>query len=149
MTQANKQRNITPDDLIYEIVEIDSEIKKLKNKKADYESDLDSFLSDEVGSQLKEKDYGCGTANTETEKYKVKAVVTKKVEWDQGALKQAYEMLAATEENPDDYIQTKFSISENAYKNWPEKIRKFFEPGRTVKPSSVKYSFERKEDERD
>ena len=91
MTQTNEGRNITPDDLIDGIIEIDSEIKKLKKKKKDYEDDLNSFLADEVYEQLSDKNYGCGTANLGTENYKVKAVVAKKVEWDQGALKQAYE----------------------------------------------------------
>ena len=147
MTQPEMIRNISPDDVIAEIQVIDAEISKLKKKRGEFQEDLNSFLGEQVSDSLKDNDYGCGTANLETDSYKVKAVITKKVSWDQEKLRQAYEILKTTEENPDEYIRTKFDVSENAYKNWPEKIRKFFEPCRDVKPSPAKYTFEKKESE--
>ena len=149
MTEPALQRNITADDIIDEIISLDTEIKKLQKKKKGFEDDLDSFLGAQVGGQLADNDYGCGTANLETENYTVKAVVAKKVDWSQDGLKQAYETLKKSDENPDEYIKTKFDISEAAYKNWPEKICKFFEPSRTVKTAPIKYSFERKEENGD
>ena len=95
--------------------------------------------------QLSDKDYNCGTATVETEHYKVKAVVTKKVKWDQDGLREAYAQISASGENPDEYINTEYDVSEAKFKAWPTKIQNFFVSSRTVEPSKVKYSFEEHE----
>jgi hypothetical protein len=142
---AEAVKNMTADDVISEILDIDDRIDALKKKRTECESDLNTFIGADVAEQLKDKDYGAGTVNVETERYKVKAVVSKKVKWDNLQLAGIYEVIKASGENPSDYIKLSYDVSEAAYKNWPEKISKVFEPARTVETSKPKFTFEGKE----
>lgn len=136
--------NLTVDNVLAEIESIDSQIESLKQRRLTFESDLNGFIGGYVGDQLKDKDYGCGTANLETDEFKVKVVVTKKVKWDQDELKSLALQIANSGEDPAEYIKVSYDVSETAYKAWPEKISKAFEPARTVETSKPKISFERK-----
>lgn len=138
-------KNITVDDVISEIQFIDEQIKNLQKKRTDFESSLNEFIGDDVAKQLAGKDYGCGTATVDTNNYKVKYVVSKRVKWDQDGLKLLAEQIAASGEDPYEYIKVDFDVSETAYKNWPSKYQKAFEPHRAVESSKPKVSFERKE----
>ncbi len=132
--------NLTVDNVLAEIESIDAQIESLKTRRLTFETDLNGFIGSDVAEQLKEKDYGCGTANVETPEYKVKVVVTKKVKWDQDELKS----IAASGEDPADYIKVSYDVSETVYKALPEKISKVFQPARTVETSKPKFTFERK-----
>ncbi|HET6377639.1 MAG TPA: hypothetical protein VFG05_04950 [Methylocella sp.] len=63
----------------------------------------------------------------------VVAEVTKKVEWDQAKLAALVETIRAGGENPSDYVEISFHVSERAFGAWPERIRQTFAPARTVK----------------
>jgi len=75
----------------------------------------------------------------------VVVTVGKSVSWDQDKLAS----VAGSIKNdwlsdPDEYIDTKRSVSETKYNAWPSEVREMFEPARTVKPSSPKITFDRK-----
>lgn len=144
MPNAEKAVNWTVDSALAEMESIDDQIETLKQKRLDYERDLQEFIQADVVEQLKDKDYGCGTANVETPEFKVKVVVSKKVKWDEKQLAGIYSMIQAANEDPLDYIKVSYDVSETAYKAWPEKITKVFEPARTVETSKPKVTFERK-----
>ena len=144
-TAEKIERNITVDDVIGEIVSVDSQIESLKKKRLDLESDLWQFVGSELTNNLADKEYSCGTVNAETDKYAIKYTVSKKVVWDQEILAHKAEELMATGRDPHEYIKYKYEISEAAYKNWPSDISKYFEAARTVEPSKGKFSFEMKE----
>lgn len=61
------------------------------------------------------------------------ADLPKKVEWDQGKLAALVETIRASGEDPAQYIEISFSVSERAYGAWPDAIRRAFEPARTLK----------------
>jgi len=63
----------------------------------------------------------------------VVADLPKKVEWDQAKLTALVETIRAGGENPTDYIEITFGVSERAYGAWPESIRRAFTPARTLK----------------
>ena len=136
--------NLTVDNVLAEIESIDTQIESLKQKRLTFETDLNGFIGADVGEQLKDKDYGCGTANVEKNDFKVKCVVTKRVKWDEKQLAGIYEVIKASGENPSDYIKLSYDVSETAYKNWPEKISSVFQSARTVETSKPKITFERK-----
>lgn len=63
----------------------------------------------------------------------ITAELTKRVEWDQRRLAALAEQIRAGGEDPADYVEVSFRVSERAYTAWPERIRGAFEPARTVR----------------
>jgi len=61
------------------------------------------------------------------------ADLPKKVDWDQAKLAGLVESIRASGEDPGQYIEISFSVSERAYDAWPDAIRRAFEPARTVR----------------
>jgi hypothetical protein len=61
------------------------------------------------------------------------------VEWDQARLARLAEEIRTGGENPLDYLEIAFKVPERAYTAWPERIRKAFEPARTVHTSRPTY----------
>jgi hypothetical protein len=61
------------------------------------------------------------------------ADLPKKVEWDQHKLAALVESIRASGDDPTQYIEISFSVSERAYGAWPDAIRRAFEPARTLK----------------
>ena len=63
----------------------------------------------------------------------------KRVEWDQRRLAALADQIRAGGEDPRDYLEVSFKVSERAYTAWPERIRKAFEPARTVRTGKPVY----------
>lgn len=76
------------------------------------------------------KDFG--VARFSDGDFTVVADLSKKVDWDQGQLSALMERIAADGEDPRDYVEVSFRVSERKYASWPPYIRKAFEPARTV-----------------
>lgn len=88
-----------------------------------------------IKSQL-DKDYGTGTATLEADGEVLTLTYSKRVSWDQKQLWDLYQGIASNGDDPEEYIDAKYSIAESKYKAWPEHIRNSFESAREVKPSS-------------
>lgn len=106
------------------------------------ERELQEAIAEEVKVQLKDKDYGCGTANITAGAFKIKVEVKKKVSWDNDALGDIKEMLHTRGENADEYIETRYNVAESKYKNWPRSLQAIFEPARTVDVSKPTITIE-------
>ena len=78
-----------------------------------------------------EKDFG--TTRFADGEVKVVADLPKNVDWDQRELAQLVERIKAEGEDPRDYVEISFKVSERKYTSWPKHIRKVFEPARTVR----------------
>lgn len=63
----------------------------------------------------------------------------KRVEWDQRRLAALAEQIRVGGEDPGEYLELTFKVSERAYTAWPERIRKAFEPARTVRTGKPVY----------
>ena len=141
MENVAKLENMTIDDVISEWHRVDYEMKTLKRKKEELELDLKNYYQVEIAHQLSESDYGCGTAHMESKNWEVTCNIPKKIDWDQGVLSKKTAEIVHAGENPADYLKIKYDISENAYKNWPEKTQKYFCEARTVTPGNPKFTF--------
>lgn len=62
----------------------------------------------------------------------VRADLPKKISWNDAMLREAVDKLLDQKDDPDEYVTIKVEVSEKKYDAWPSKIRKMFEPGRTV-----------------
>ena len=63
----------------------------------------------------------------------VVADLPKKVEWDQRELAELVERIKSSGDDPRDYVEVSFRVSERKYSAWPTPIRNAFERARTVR----------------
>ena len=61
------------------------------------------------------------------------ADLPKRVEWDQDKLAAVVERIRAAGDNPSEYVEISFKVSERAYAAWPAHIRDAFTGARTVR----------------
>ncbi|MCA3277219.1 MAG: hypothetical protein ING26_17030 [Roseomonas sp.] len=80
-----------------------------------------------------------GTVRFQDGSVEVTAELSKKIEWDQARLARLAEEIRTDGENPLDYLEIAFKVPERAYTAWPERIRKAFEPARTVQTGRPTY----------
>jgi len=123
---------------------IADKVNALNAIKQEAQTRLNDAIFEVAKETLKDKDYGCGTANIETPQFKIKTVVSKKIKWDETLLKGIAEQIKDAGQDPEVYIKYKLSVSETAYKDFPEKIQDVFTKARTVEPSAPKITYERK-----
>jgi hypothetical protein len=74
-----------------------------------------------------------GTIRLQDGEVEIVADLPKKVEWDQAQLAALVERIRASGEDPAEYVELSYRVSERAYAAWPERIRTAFEPARTVR----------------
>jgi hypothetical protein len=74
-----------------------------------------------------------GTVRFDDGAITVVADMPKKIEWDQEQLAATVERIRAAGDDPGEYIETAFKVSERKYGAWPAHIRTAFEGARTVK----------------
>lgn len=90
----------------------------------------------EIQQLLKAKDEPFGDISIIVGNRKVKVNIPKKVTWEQKKLAEKRKSIVESGDNPDVYIDTEYSISETAYKKWPDEVRDFFQDARTVTPGN-------------
>lgn len=120
------------------------ELQDLTDKRNKAKEILDRHIMAQAMKELAANDYGCGTANIETALHKIKTVVSKNVKWDEDVLRQIANQIRTSGQDPEAYIKYKLSVSETAFKNFPEAIQNAFIPARSVEPSAPKITVERK-----
>lgn len=130
--------------ILAEIESAELQIKELKSQKEKLESEALVLIADDIQDQIGKNDYGCGTATIELEEYKVKAVVSKKVTWDQDQLAILAERIKASGDNPLEYVKVKYEVLETKFKNWPTVIQDEFINARTVAASKPALKIERR-----
>jgi hypothetical protein len=74
-----------------------------------------------------------GVVRIEDGEVTVVADLPKKIEWDQKKLGQMVARICAAGDDPSEFIETVFRVSERKYGAWPTAIREGFEPARLVK----------------
>ena len=64
---------------------------------------------------------------------RITADLPKKVEWDQTQLAAIVQNIAASGDNPAEYVELAYKVSETKFNAWPESIKTVFLPARTLK----------------
>ena len=119
------------------------QLSNLADQEAKLKIELNEAVFKIASKDLKDKEYGCGTVNFEEAGYKFKAVVSKKVKWNEKMLRGIAEKIRSVGRDPEEFIQYKLNVLETAYKGFPDAIQKEFEPARTVEPSKPVITIER------
>lgn len=74
-----------------------------------------------------------GTVHFTDGNYKITSVIAKKVEWNQEKLKDVVIAIKKHGNNPDEYVESSYRVSETKYTSWPEHIKNIFKPARIFK----------------
>jgi len=130
--------NETLSDLLYAIEAENAVIAGAKSKITQYESSLKKMLAEDIASSYQEKGDKFGTVTFEKCGVQFKVTTPKTVNWDQDKLAAIYDRIKRSNDNPLDYLDLSFSVSETKYKAWPEVIRSEFTDARTVKEGKQK-----------
>ena len=80
-----------------------------------------------------------GTVRFQDGTVEVVVDLPKRVDWDQPRLATMAEQIRAGGEDPSQYVEVSFKVSERAYTAWPDRIRAAFEPARTVRTGKPTY----------
>ncbi|NBV06486.1 MAG: hypothetical protein EBS06_04535 [Proteobacteria bacterium] len=83
-----------------------------------------------------------GTVHFTDGDFKVTSVLTKKVEWNQDRLKDVVTAIKKHGDNPDEYVETSYKISETKYTAWPEHIKNIFKPARVLKTGAETFKIQ-------
>ncbi|MBF0400814.1 MAG: hypothetical protein HQL90_08610 [Magnetococcales bacterium] len=71
----------------------------------------------------------------------------KRSSWDQGKLAGIVQTIRNAGDDPAQYVETTFDVSERKYTAWPDSIRRVFEPARTVKAGKPSFKLTLREQE--
>jgi hypothetical protein len=100
-------------------------------------SRLDAALDRKFGARATElrqrEGKDTGTVRFDDGGVTVVADLPKKIEWDQEQLAATVERIRAAGDDPAEYVDLAFKVSERKYGAWPAHIRTAFEAARTVK----------------
>lgn len=92
----------------------------------------------EIARRAEGKD--TGTVRLEDGPVTIVADLPKRVEWDQARLAELVERIRESGEDPADYVDVTFKVSERRYGAWPPALRETFEPARTVRTSKPTFT---------
>ena len=141
--------HLTPDQVLVtpagELAELSSEsLFKLKNDAADLQAAAKAIVEHvdraldlryaQRAHQLRlavGKD--TGVVHFEDGQVRITADLPKKVEWDQAKLNDITRRIAANGEDPTEYVEISYRISETKFNAWPETLKSAFAPARTLK----------------
>lgn len=124
---------MTTDDELLRLIEQAEATKAMCDKNIkQHKAELLNRREGEIQQLLKAKDEPFGDVKIIVGNREVKVNVPKKVSWEQKKLAEKRKLIIEAGDNPDVYIDTEYSVSETAYKKWPDDVREFFQDARTV-----------------
>lgn len=130
---AEEVQAIPQDQLVMLIEDLAEKAKVQASRKARLDAEVSRRYLDKATIQRRAENKLTGTVNIIDGEWKVKADLPKKVDWDQAKLREAVKVLETEwEEDPTEYVTIEYSVPEKNYTAWPKKIKKLFEPARTL-----------------
>jgi len=90
-------------------------------------------FSDQAAQQRRSEGKDTGSARIQDGDVTIVADLPKRVEWDQYQLAALVERIKADGEDPREYVDVTFKVSERKYAAWPSHIQSVFQEARTVK----------------
>ena len=117
---------LSPDQLLSLQSQANEQLQKAKMLKEWLDNSI-ALKYRELASNIRKVEYkDTGTVHFTDGDYKITSVLSKKVEWDQGKIKVVVAAIKDHGDNPDEYVETSYKISETKYTAWPEHIKNIF-----------------------
>jgi hypothetical protein len=76
-----------------------------------------------------------GVVHFDDGRVRITADLPKRIEWDQQQLADIVRRIAANGEDPAEYVETAYRVSEAKFNAWPESLKSAFAPARTLRTS--------------
>jgi hypothetical protein len=80
-----------------------------------------------------EADKDTGIVHFDDGHVRITADLPRRVEWDQVRLAEITRRIAANGENPSEYVEASYRVSETKFNAWPETLKSAFAPARTLR----------------
>jgi hypothetical protein len=74
-----------------------------------------------------------GIVHFDDGRVRITADLPKKIEWDQAILADITQRIAANGDDPSEYIEISYRVSEAKFNAWPDSLKSVFVPARTLK----------------
>ncbi|ALN93839.1 hypothetical protein [Lysobacter gummosus] len=88
-----------------------------------------------------------GTVSFADGDIRVSVELPKKIDWDQAQLARIVERIRAAGEDPAEFVEVTYRISETQYNAWPASLRSSFDAARTLKTGKPTFRLSMTEDE--
>lgn len=111
----------------------DAEMRSVKASKDWLDGAISRKFSDQAAAHRRGEGKDTGTARFQDGSVTVVADLPKRVEWDQSSLADLVERIKADGEDPREYVDISFKVSERKYTAWPSHIQSAFAEARTVR----------------
>ncbi len=118
--------------------ELDHATKTLKSATARLNTALEVRYATRAAEARRACGKDTGTVRLADGDYTVVADLPKRVDWDQEKLAAMVARIRAAGDDPAEYVDITFKVSERKYTAWPDAIREGFEPARTVRTGTLK-----------
>jgi len=96
---------------------------------------LDELYGDAARAQLLDAGKDSGTTHLSDGELAITVDIKKSVAWDQQELAAIAQRIASNGDDPAEYIDVKYAVSERKFAAWPDTLRRPFEAARTLKPA--------------
>ena len=124
--------------LSHKAVEYFNHAKKVKQW---IDSAIDIKYSDTINRERLKLNKDSGVINIEDGGVKITHNLVKKTDWDQEKLAEIYDIITKQGQDPEEYIDIIYKVSERKYNAWPKSIRELFTDARTLKFGKPTYTF--------
>jgi hypothetical protein len=74
-----------------------------------------------------------GVVHFDDGRVRITADLPKKIDWDQSCLAEITQRIAANGDDPAEYVEISYRVSEAKFSAWPESLKSAFTPARTLK----------------
>jgi len=112
--------------------------KQLKSASARFNAALDVRYATRAAEARLACGKDTGTVRFDDGDFTIVADLPKRVSWDQTQLAAMAKRIRDAKDDPSEYIDITFKVSERKYTAWPEHLRRDFEAARTVKPGTLR-----------
>jgi len=113
--------------------EADAAMRSAKTAKDWLDGAITRKFSSRAADQRRSEGRDTGTARFQNGAVTVVAELPKRVDWDQAHLADLVERIKADGEDPREYVEISFKVSERKYTAWPSHIQSAFAEARTVR----------------
>ena len=129
----------SPDLLQQALISAMAQVTDAKKQLEHIEQAIDMRYAQRAKSLRLAQGKDTGVVHFDDGNVSVTADLPKKVEWDQKQLHELVLRIAAGGDNPAEFIETFYRVSETKYQAWQESLRSQFTPARTVKVGKASY----------
>lgn len=129
-----------PADWLYHLQEeVNRILAVAKAMDAHLHSALDRKYAELAHHQRMAQGKDTGVVHLADGSVRITVALPKKVEWDQDLLGQIAQRIAATGDDPRQFLDISYRVSETRFNAWPESLQTVFYPARTVKPGKPSF----------